>query len=84
MPLTRSADGSLGVRVTEHKRHQLAAVKSILPSTSMFLVMATLALNQAMEQAAAKGARDGAKQARQEMLVIFRLTVRPGGCLAFN
>jgi hypothetical protein len=42
------------------------------------------ALNQAMEQAAAKGARDGAKQARQDMLSDFQTNGQAGECLEFK
>ncbi|WIK28638.1 phage tail tape measure protein [Enterobacter asburiae] len=72
MPLTRSADGSLGVRVTGAKT--TPAGNGAVHITQHINVSGNgdTALNQAMEQAAAKGARDGAKQARQDMLSDFQ------------
>lgn len=72
MPLTRSADGSLGVRVTG-AQNSLAGSGEI-HITQHFTISGNgdAALKQAMEEAAARGARDGAKLARQETLKDFQ------------
>ncbi|KJM42074.1 phage tail tape measure protein [Enterobacter roggenkampii] len=72
MPLTRSADGSLGVRVTGAQT--APAGSGEIHITQHFTISGNgdAALKQAMQEAAAKGARDGAKLARQEMLQDFQ------------
>jgi lambda family phage tail tape measure protein len=72
MPLTRSADGSLGVRVTGAKTTPAGSGEIHITQHINVSGNGDTALNQAMEQAAAKGARDGAKQARQDMLSDFQ------------
>ncbi|MEX1839094.1 phage tail tape measure protein [Enterobacter cloacae] len=72
MPLTRSADGSLGVRVTGSQ--MTPAASGQIHITQHFTISGNgdAALKQAMEEAAARGARDGAKLARQETLKDFQ------------
>lgn len=73
MPLTRSSDGSLGVRMVGGD--QAGSVKSgdvIIHQTIQVSGNGDAALQRAMEEAARKGATDGAKQARQEMLNDFQ------------
>ncbi|MGV2810840.1 phage tail tape measure protein [Enterobacter cancerogenus] len=72
MPLTRSADGSLGVRVTGAQTSPAGSGE--LNITQHFTISGNgdAALKQAMQEAAAKGARDGAKKARQDMLSDFQ------------
>lgn len=72
MPLTRSADGSLGVRVTGAQTTPAGSGAFHITQHINVSGNGDTALNQAMEQAAAKGARDGAKQARQDMLSDFQ------------
>lgn len=72
MPLTRSADGSLGVRVTGAKTTPAGSGAVHITQHINVSGNGDTALNQAMEQAAAKGARDGAKKARQDMLSDFQ------------
>ncbi|WOR51563.1 phage tail tape measure protein [Citrobacter freundii] len=71
MPLTRSADGSLGVRMVG--RQPAATGNGEIHITQHFNISGNgdAALQQAMEEAARKGANDGAKQARQAMLEDF-------------
>lgn len=73
MPLTRSSDGSLGVRMVGGD--QSGSVKSgdvIIHQTIQVNGNGDAALQRAMEEAARKGAADGAKQARQDMLQDFQ------------
>lgn len=73
MPLTRSSDGSLGVRMVGGD--QAASVRSgdtIIHQTIQVSGNGDAALQRAMEEAARKGATDGAKQARQDMLQDFQ------------
>jgi len=73
MPLTRSSDGSLGVRMVGGD--QAGSVKSgdvIIHQTIQVSGNGDAALQRAMEEAARKGATDGAKQARQDMLQDFQ------------
>jgi len=76
MPLTRTADGSLGVRMVDDAVSSVSAGGNSIQQTIQqhFTISGNgdAALKQAMEQAAAKGARDGAKQARQDMLSDFQ------------
>lgn len=71
MPLTRSADGSLGVRMVGCQ--PAATGNGEIHITQHFNISGNgdAALQQAMEEAARKGANDGAKQARQAMLEDF-------------
>lgn len=73
MPLTRSSDGSLGVRMVGGE--QAGSMKSgdvIIHQTIQVSGNGDAALQRAMEEAARKGATDGAKQARQDMLQDFQ------------
>lgn len=76
MPLTRTADGSLGVRMVDDAVSSISAGGNNIQQTIQqhFTISGNgdAALKQAMEQAAAKGTRDGAKLARQEMLQDFQ------------
>ncbi|MBO4171969.1 phage tail tape measure protein [Enterobacter roggenkampii] len=76
MPLTRTADGSLGVRMVDDAVSSVSAGGNSIQQTIQqhFTISGNgdAALKQAMEQAAAKGTRDGAKLARQEMLQDFQ------------
>ncbi|EGI0929628.1 phage tail tape measure protein [Salmonella enterica] len=72
MPLTRSADGSLGVRVM--------GAQTVLGGSGEIHITQHInvsgngdaVLEQAMQQAARQGANDGAKQARQDLLQDFQ------------
>lgn len=72
MPLTRSADGSLGVRVTGAQTSPAGSGEIHITQHISVSGNGDAALKQAMQEAAAKGARDGAKQARQDMLSDFQ------------
>lgn len=76
MPLTRTADGSLGVRMVDDAVSSVSAGGNSIQQTIQqhFTISGNgdAALKQAMEEAAAKGARDGAKKARQDMLSDFQ------------
>ncbi|ENB7484707.1 phage tail tape measure protein [Enterobacter hormaechei] len=76
MPLTRTADGSLGVRMVDDAVSSVSAGGNSIQQTIQqhFSISGNgdVALKQAMEEAAAKGARDGAKKARQDMLSDFQ------------
>lgn len=72
MPLTRSADGSLGVRVTGAQTSPAGSGEIHITQHIQVSGNGDAALKQAMEEAAAKGARDGAKKARQDMLSDFQ------------
>lgn len=76
MPLTRASDGSLGVRMVNESLHAVSgrAGSSLPPIHQEIHVSGNgdAALIQAMEQAARKGAADGRKQARQDMLQDFQ------------
>ncbi|MGM8808696.1 phage tail tape measure protein [Enterobacter cloacae] len=72
MPLTRSADGSLGVRVTGAQTAPVGGGEIHITQHINVSGNGDAALNQAMQEAAAKGARDGAKKARQDMLSDFQ------------
>ncbi|WP_426723770.1 phage tail tape measure protein [Enterobacter cloacae complex sp. 302F9] len=76
MPLTRTADGSLGVRMVDDAVSSVSAGGNSIQQTIQqhFSISGNgdAALKQAMEEAAAKGARDGAKKARQDMLSDFQ------------
>ncbi|EQB7461320.1 phage tail tape measure protein [Salmonella enterica] len=72
MPLTRSADGSLGVRVVG-SQSPVAGNGITQHITQHFTISGNgdAALKQAMQEAARQGANDGAKQARQDLLQDF-------------
>ena len=72
MPLTRSADGSLGVRVTGALTSPAGSGEIHITQHFTISGNGDAALKQAMEEAAARGARDGAKLARQETLKDFQ------------
>ncbi|HAS1069228.1 TPA: phage tail tape measure protein [Enterobacter cloacae] len=76
MPLTRTADGSLGVRMVDDTVSSVSAGGNSIQQTIQqhFTISGNgdAALKQAMQEAAAKGTRDGAKLARQEMLQDFQ------------
>lgn len=76
MPLTRTADGSLGVRMVDDAVSSVSSGGNSIQQTIQqhFTISGNgdAALKQAMEEAAAKGARDGAKKARQDMLSDFQ------------
>ncbi|EDB3635849.1 phage tail tape measure protein [Salmonella enterica subsp. enterica serovar Oranienburg] len=71
MPLTRSADGSLGVRMVGSQ--PAATGNGEIHITQYFNISGNgdAALKQAMQEAARQGANDGAKQARQDLLQDF-------------
>ncbi|EDH5324843.1 phage tail tape measure protein [Salmonella enterica] len=71
MPLTRSADGSLGVRMVGSQ--PAATGNGEIHITQHFNISGNgdAALKQAMQEAARQGANDGAKQARQDILNDF-------------
>lgn len=72
MPLTRSADGSLGVRVVGSQSP--AAGNGITQHITQHFTISgngDAALKQAMQEAARQGANDGAKQARKDLLQDF-------------
>ncbi|WP_343463469.1 phage tail tape measure protein [Pantoea sp.] len=73
MPLTRSSDGSLGVRMVGGEQAGSTRAGDI-NITQHFNISGNgdAALKAAMEEAARKGANDGAKQARQDMLQDFQ------------
>jgi lambda family phage tail tape measure protein len=74
MPLTRSADGSLGVRMVADSVALGGSGGGIQQNITQHFTISgngDAALKAAMEQAARKGAADGAKQARQDMLNDF-------------
>lgn len=73
MPLTRSSDGSLGVRmVNGGQADAKSAGNTVIHQTIQVNGNGDAALKQAMEEAARRGATDGAKQARQDMLQDFQ------------
>ncbi|MEC5643492.1 phage tail tape measure protein [Citrobacter koseri] len=72
MPLTRSADGSLGVRVTGAQTAPGGSGEIHITQHINVSGNGDAALNQAMQQAARQGANDGAKQARQDLLQDFQ------------
>lgn len=72
MPLTRSADGSLGVRMVGTPMQGSGRIEQRITNHFTISGNGDAALKRAMEEAAAKGTRDGAKLARQEMLQDFQ------------
>lgn len=72
MPLTRSADGSLGVRMVGTQSQGGGKIEQHITNHFTINGNGDAALKRAMEEAAAKGTRDGAKLARQEMMQDFQ------------
>lgn len=72
MPLTRSADGSLGVRVTGAQTSPAGGGEIHITQHINVSGNGDAALNRAMQEAARQGAADGAKKARQDMLSDFQ------------
>ncbi|WP_432372259.1 phage tail tape measure protein [Pantoea allii] len=73
MPLKRGPDGSLGVRMVDGGQSGSARSGDvIIHQTFNMTGNGDAALQRAMEEAARKGATDGAKQARQDMLQDFQ------------
>ncbi|HGV0271465.1 TPA: phage tail tape measure protein [Citrobacter freundii] len=75
MPLTRTADGNLGVRMVDDTVSSVGGGGAQLQQTIQqhFSISGNgdAALKQAMQKAARQGANDGAKQARQDILQDF-------------
>lgn len=71
MPLTRSADGSLGVRMVGTPGSTSGGGDTIIYQHFNISGNGDAALKQAMQEAARQGANDGAKQARQDLLQDF-------------
>lgn len=71
MPLARTPDGNLGVRMMGEQGGGFSG-DIIVQQTIHVSGNVDAALNRAMEEAARKGANDGARQARQEMLQDFQ------------
>lgn len=71
MPLTRSADGSLGVRMVGTPGATSGGGDTIIHQHFNISGNGDAALKQAMQEAARQGANDGAKQARQDILQDF-------------
>ena len=72
MPLTRSADGSLGVRMVGAQGANSGGGSTVIHQHFSISGNGDAALKQAMQEAARQGAQDGAKQARQELLQDFQ------------
>lgn len=71
MPLTRSADGSLGVRMVGNPSSTSGGGDTIIHQHFNISGNGDAALKQAMQEAARQGANNGAKQARQDLLQDF-------------
>ncbi|HCL5935080.1 TPA: phage tail tape measure protein [Citrobacter freundii] len=75
MPLTRTADGNLGVRMVDDTVSSVGGGGAQFQQTIQqhFSISGNgdAALKQAMQEAARQGANDGAKQARQDLLQDF-------------
>lgn len=75
MPLTRTADGNLGVRMVDDTVSSVGGGGAQLQQTIQqhFSISGNgdAALKQAVQEAARQGANDGAKQARQDILQDF-------------
>ncbi|EQB4818457.1 phage tail tape measure protein [Citrobacter amalonaticus] len=75
MPLTRTADGNLGVRMVDDTVSSVggggAQVQQTIQQHFSISGNGDAALKQAMQEAARQGANDGAKQARQDLLNDF-------------
>lgn len=72
MPLTRSADGSLGVRVTGAQTAPGGGGGIHITQHINVSGNGDAALDRAMQEAARQGAADGAKKARQDLLSDFQ------------
>ncbi|HDS4644453.1 TPA: phage tail tape measure protein [Enterobacter asburiae] len=72
MPLTRSADGSLGVRMVGTQSHGGGKIEQHITNHFTINGNGDAALKRAMEEAAEKGSRNGAKLARQEIMQDFQ------------
>lgn len=72
MPLTRSADGSLGVRMVGTQSQGGGKIEQHITNHFHISGNGDAALKRAMEEAAEKGSRNGAKLARQEMMQDFQ------------
>lgn len=76
MPLTRTADGSLGVRMVDDAVSSISAGGNSIQQTIQqhFTISGNgdAALKQAMQEAARQGAVDGAKRARQDIMQDFQ------------
>lgn len=75
MPLTRTADGSLGVRMVDDAVSSVggggANIQQTIQQHFSISGNGDAALKQAMQEAARQGATDGAKKARQDILQDF-------------
>lgn len=75
MPLTRTADGNLGVRMVDDTVSSVggggAQVQQTIQQHFSISGNGDAALKQAIQEAARQGANDGAKQARQDLLQDF-------------
>lgn len=75
MPLTRTADGNLGVRMVDDTVSSVggggAQIQQTIQQHFSISGNGDAALKQAMQEAARQGANDGAKQARQDLLQDF-------------
>lgn len=75
MPLTRTADGNLGVRMVDDTVSSVggggAQVQQTIQQHFSISGNGDAALKQAMQEAARQGATDGAKKARQDILQDF-------------
>ena len=75
MPLTRTADGNLGVRMVDDTVSSVggggAQVQQTIQQHFSISGNGDAALKQAVQEAARQGANDGAKQARQDLLQDF-------------
>lgn len=75
MPLTRTADGNLGVRMVDDTVSSVggggAQIQQTIQQHFSISGNGDAALKQAMQEAARQGANDGAKQARQDILQDF-------------
>lgn len=72
MPLTRSADGSLGVRMVGTQSQGGGKIEQHITNHFTINGNGDAALKRAMEEAAEKGSRNGAKLARQEIMQDFQ------------
>ncbi|ENF6040728.1 phage tail tape measure protein [Citrobacter amalonaticus] len=75
MPLTRTADGNLGVRMVDDTVSSVGGggtqVQQTIQQHFSISGNGDAALKQAIQEAARQGANDGAKQARQDLLQDF-------------
>ncbi|ECU8921184.1 phage tail tape measure protein [Salmonella enterica subsp. enterica serovar Poona] len=75
MPLTRTADGNLGVRMVDDTVSSVggggAQIQQTIQQHFSISGNGDAALKQAMQEAARQGANDGAKQARKDLLQDF-------------